>query len=65
MTDINSFLTDQSYNARVEELRHRIALYRGFLEDGSRPQQTQFYLVQICDSEDALAQLELTKTEVH
>ena len=68
MTDINSNLTemvDQPQNARVEELRQRIALYRGFLEDGSRPHQTEFYLVQICDSEDELAQLEITSGKLH
>ena len=58
-------MTGQPFNPRVEELRQRIALYRGFQEDGSRPQQTEFYLVQICQSEDELAQIELTKTKLH
>ena len=58
-------MVDQPFNERVEELRHRIALYRGFLEDGVRPQQTEFYLVQICDSEDELAQLVLTKPNLN
>jgi hypothetical protein len=64
-SDIRLVFADQPCNARVEELRQRIALYRGFLEDGSRPQQTEFYLVQICESEDELAQLEITTRKVH
>ena len=58
-------MADQSCNARVEELRHRIELYRGFLEDGSRLKQTEFYLEQIRDSECELARLALTKTGLH
>jgi hypothetical protein len=52
-------LAEQPHNARTEELCERIALYRSFLEDGSRAQQTEFYLAQICESEDELAQLEI------
>jgi hypothetical protein len=58
-------MADQPLNERVEELRQRIVLYRGFLEDGSRPAQTEFYLVQICESEDELAQLEIICRKVH
>ena len=52
-------MTDHPVNPRVDELRRRIALYRGFLEDGSRPEQTEFYLAQISESEDELAQIEI------
>ena len=41
----------------MEELRHRIALYRGFLEDGFSVHKIEFYLQQICDSEDELSHL--------
>jgi hypothetical protein len=42
-----------------------MALYRGFLEVGAGPQQTQFYLMQICESEDELAQLEPDSHKLH
>ena len=58
-------MADQPFNTRVEELRQRIALYRGFLEDGSRPRQTEFYLARICESEDEMAQLEITNRKLH
>ena len=58
-------MVDQPLNERVEKLRQRIVLYRGFLEDGSRPQQTEFYLMQIYESEDELAQLEITSRKLH
>jgi hypothetical protein len=52
-------------DARIEELRRRIAFYRGFLEDGVSLHKTEFYLLQICESEDELAQLELNRRKLH
>ena len=50
---------------RVQQLRQRIALYRGFLDEGSYPHQTEFYLLQICESEDELERLELNRRKLH
>jgi hypothetical protein len=38
----------------MEELRRRIALYRGFLEDGFSAHKIEFYLQRIYDSDDEL-----------
>jgi hypothetical protein len=54
-----------SMDARMEELRRRIALYRGFLEDGFSARKIEFYLQQICDSEDELARLEWNNSRPH
>ena len=50
---------------RVQLLRQRIALYRGFLDEGSCPHQTEFYLLQICDSEEELERLALDRRKLH
>jgi hypothetical protein len=44
---------------RRQELRRRISLYRGFLEDAVRLDRIEFYLTQICDSEDELARIDM------
>lgn len=50
---------------RAQQLRRRIALYRGFLEEGAYPHQTEFYLSQICESQDELERLELNRRKLH
>jgi hypothetical protein len=50
---------------RVQQLRKRIALYRGFLDEGSYPHQTEFYLSQICESEYELERLERNGRKLH
>jgi hypothetical protein len=50
---------------REQQLRQRIALYRGFLDDGLYPHQTEFYLLQIYDSEDELERLALGRRRLH
>jgi hypothetical protein len=50
---------------RAQQLRQRIALYRGFLDEGSYPHQTEFYLLQIYESEDELERLALDRRKLH
>jgi hypothetical protein len=50
---------------REQQLRQRIALYRGFLEEGSYPHQTEFYLLQIYESEEELERLALDRRKLH
>ena len=64
-SDIRLVLADQPCNARAEELRQRIALYRGFLEGGFCIDKSEFYVGQICDAEDELARLEVNKGSLH
>jgi hypothetical protein len=45
----------------AEQLHQRIALYRGFSEDGLSTHKAEFYLSQICKLEDELEQLECTQ----
>ena len=50
---------------RVQQLRQRIALYRGFLDEGAYPHQTEFYLLQIYESEEELERLALDRRKLH
>jgi hypothetical protein len=50
---------------RVQQLRQRIALYRRFLDEGSYPHQTEFFLLQICETEEELERLALDRRKLH
>ena len=49
----------------AEQLHQRIALYRGFSEDGLSLPKTEFYVSQICKLEDELEQLEFSQRSLH
>ena len=59
---------NEPLNARgslAEHLRHRIELYRSYLEGGSFPQQTELYMRRLFEAEDDLEELKRNKDKLH
>ena len=49
---------------RSRELHDLMALYRGYLEDGMYPNQTEFYTARLFEAEDELEWLEFRKQKI-